>query len=303
MKNLHFALCGNVILLYLIASCSFGEMDLFQQEIIEEITEDDAEAKEGTPVINEEESSDDNLSTNDQPTSSLPDDEEAEEKIPWDEIPDVMPEILINELRTEYSGTSLAVEFIEFKILSHGNLGGLRVFIASNTTNPLIYEFLPVRVRKGEYVVLHLRKLEESKVDEYGEDLNQSGGRDSSPTGRDFWVPGNTKWLRKTDAVYIMDQDDQILDAVMLAVAPFPSSSLRFFTETAEFLFNNGAWKSAGGKIPGPEDAVNSTPIGTALTRSISRDETAEDTNTSADWYITVNGGATPGRRNDPRRL
>jgi hypothetical protein len=91
-----------------------------------------------------------------------------------------------------------------------------------------------------------------------------------------------------------MDQDDNVLDAVMLAENPFPPRSAAFFAATAEFLFDKGAWE--GG-------ALNSTGIGNALTRSISRDETVPDTNTAADWYITANGGVSPGKPNDPRRL
>ena len=213
-----------------------------------------------------------------------------------------IPDLLINELRTEYQRSPPRAEFIEFKMLTAGNLGGLRVFIASNTSNPLVYEFLPVEVKKDEYVVLHLRTLEEANKDEYGDDLAESGGDDSSPTARDFWIPGNTKLLRKTDAVYVMDQNDRILDAVMLAEDTIPARSLAFFFAAAEYLFNKGVWKSASGTLPGHEDAVKTSAIRTSLTRSISRDETVPNTNTSADWYITVVGGVTIGRENDSRR-
>ena len=340
MKNLHFALCGMVIMvaaaLWLLAFCSFGETGLTEHPVIEEEAEDDAEADGKTPVINKEEPSGGAASGGKPSEPSFPDDEETAEDEPAtgephkpslteeedrpqepslpgeEETPDDdemeyssgMPAILINEIRTEYngSGNSPWAEFIEFKILSAGNLGGLKVFIASNVKNTLVFEFLPVYVKKNEYVVLHLRTLDDKWVNEYGSDLKESGGNDSSPNARDFWVPGNTELLRKTDAVYIMDMEDKILDAVMFAENTIPTNSVSFFFEAAEFLFSNGAWKSINGSIPGHEDAVKSAPLGSARTRSLSRDETTPDTNTAADWFVTENGGLTAGGKNEPRR-
>jgi len=220
-----------------------------------------------------------------------------------------VPQMLINELRTEYNGKTFKAEFIEFRMLSGGNLGALRVFVVRNEGNtgavskdPVIYEFEPVEVQSGEYVVIHLRTLEEACSDEYGEDLAESGGVDSSATARDFWVPGNIKWLRKTDAVYVLDQDDNVLDAVMLSEKPDPQWGKVYFSRAAEFLFSQGAWTSPEGTVCTPLDAVDSSGIKTSYTRSISRDEAAENTHTKADWYMTVNGGATPGLPNNKER-
>jgi len=212
-----------------------------------------------------------------------------------------VPKMQINELRTLYKNPQ--AEYIEFKILSDGNLSALRVFAAGNDKTPLIYEFEPVVVKAGEYVVLHLRKLEESCEDEYGDSLDKSRGTDSCPTARDFWINGTTKLLRDTDAVYVLDQDDKVLDAVMFALNANSWLNKNYFPKTAEFLFNQGAWKSTTGTVCGAADVVNSSGIGTAMTRSISRDETVENTHSAADWYITANGGTTPGKPNSPTRL
>jgi hypothetical protein len=188
-------------------------------------------------------------------------------------------------------------------MLSHGNLGGLKVFIASNTKNPLVYEFFPVNVKKGEYVVLHLRTMEGVYIDEYGEDLNESTGIGSCKDTRDFWVPGKDELLRKTDAIYITDNNDNILDAVIIAEDTIPVKSVAFFYNACEFLFEENAWKSVNGTQPGHGDAVKSTGLGSAMTRSISRDETVSDTNTKADWYITAKGGCSPGKENSAARF
>jgi hypothetical protein len=287
MKYFHFALSGMVVLLYLFSSCSNGETESGKQEVIEKITQDDGtEAYEETPVTkNDEEAPADGI----EPDTSSPDDEDGD---PPDETPGVLS-LKINELRFGSSGED-SVGFIEFKILSAGNLGWLRVFIASNV-GKCVFEFKPVGVKKGDYVVLHLRKLEASCKDEYGEDLTESGGTDSSPTARDFWIPGEAELLNKNDAICILDQDERVvLDAVIILENANTAewSKLSLFID---FLLIEDAWKFADRTTPSPTDAVNISGIDTNYNRSVSRDETVEDTNTAADWYIT---SATPGREN-----
>jgi len=209
-----------------------------------------------------------------------------------------IPPLVINELRTENSKPK--AEFIEFKMMSDGNLGAVRVFIASNSKEPMVYEFLPVEVKNGEYVVLHLRTTEEGCVDEYGSDLTASRGTNSSTTARDFWAPGNVKLLRKTDAVYLLDQDDRVLDAVMLSENQDAWWSKDYFAEAADFLFSQGAWKTTDGRVCGPQDSVISA--GTTNTRTICRNEKTDNSNTAADWYITATSSATPGGANSEKR-
>jgi len=210
-----------------------------------------------------------------------------------------IPPLRINEIRTEYSKPKC--EFIEFKTLEAGNLGALRLFIAGNYKAPMVYEFPPVEAAKGEYITLHLRTTEESNRDELEKKLDESGGVDSSPTARDLWIPGAGKLLHKTDAIYLLDQDDHVVDAVMLSESEDPWWGKDYFAEAAEFLFKADAWKSPAEKICSPVDAVSSN--GTTLTRTICRDETLNvSSGTAADWYITANSSATPGKPNNPKR-
>jgi len=221
--------------------------------------------------------------------------EEGDNETTTNETPkdDGAPELLVTELRTESSAAR--VEFVEFRMLSPGNLGGLRVFVyRSGSRTPTEFEFPSTRVEAGEYVVLFLRTVEGASAD-------------VSPAAHNFWVPGSSSRLNKTGAVYVLDSDDRALAAVMISESPDPAwwegSSRGHFAGIAEFLFGQGVWKSAGGEVATPADAVISSGIGTAVTRSISRDETVDNTGTSADWYVTANNGATPGMPNDPRRL
>ncbi|MCL2720388.1 MAG: hypothetical protein FWD47_03500 [Treponema sp.] len=216
-----------------------------------------------------------------------------------------MPKIEINELCTEYSNAAAGrkSEFIELKMKSAGNLGGMRLVITgnSNAARKTIFEFSPVEVKNGEYAVLHLRTYDPyASKDEYGTNLSESGGVNSSPNARDFWMPGTTKLLHKTAVIYILDQDDNVLNAVMLCENPGDPWPKDYLEEAANFLFSKNAWKSKDGLTCRPSDAIPST--GTTNTRTINRNETAVNSNSSADWYITVTSGATPGGVNNTRR-
>jgi hypothetical protein len=217
-----------------------------------------------------------------------------------------MPRLIINELRTEYS--SPRSEFVEFKTLEAGNLGGLRLIIVGNYKNPLVFEFPPVETAADEYLVLHLRTLstDTGAVNETGDDLGLSGGTDTKPGARDFWIPGTDKLLHKTDVLYLLDQDDKVVDGVMLSEIPDPWWTKDYFVEAADLLYGEGAWSSTIGELPGPVDAVITTSVKTAATRSVSRDETVPDSNTQDDWYVTATSsskpGATPGAPNNPIR-
>jgi hypothetical protein len=212
-----------------------------------------------------------------------------------------MPSLQINELCTEASKEK--TEFIEFKMNSDGNLGAMRVVILGNSTasKRTVYEFLPAEVKKDDYVVIHLRTLEESCINEYNEDIEESSSKNSSPLAWDFYVPGSTKLMQKAaTAVYVLDQDDRVLDAVMISEKPDTWWTKDYFAEAAEFLYNSGAWKSANGKVCGPADVVNSAT--TTNTRTICRDDTKENTSTASDWYIVYTSSATPGKPNNSKR-
>ncbi|MDR2966113.1 MAG: hypothetical protein LBU88_10110 [Treponema sp.] len=213
-----------------------------------------------------------------------------------------MPKMVINEIRTENDNPKGRGEFIEFVMETAGNLGGMRVFIFGNTAaaRQTLYEFSSVEVAKGEYVMLNLRTLEAEAKDEYGSDLAESGGANSSPNSRDFWIPGSVKRIHKTSVVYVLDQDDNVLAAIMMSENPDAWWGRSEFADAAQFLFSKGAWKSAEGTVCTPAQAV--ITAGTTPTRTICRDETVANTKTAADWYIVYTGRHTPGEPNDPRR-
>jgi len=217
---------------------------------------------------------------------------------------DNMPDLVINEICTESASAAAGKkeEFIELKTKTAGNLGAMRIVINGNSTaaKQTIYEFSPVEVKKDEYIVLHLRTYNPASKDEYTSNLNESVGVNASPTARDFWMPGETKLIHKTAMIYVLDQDNRVIDAVVLSENQDSWWIKDYFAKTAEFLFSAGAWKSPEGSVCGPKDAVASAKA--TNTRTICRDETVVNTGTAKDWYITDTSCATPGKPNNPKR-
>lgn len=199
------------------------------------------------------------------------------------------PRVVINEIRTEYSKPK--VEFLEFLILRGGQLGGLSVVSSALGPSTPLYVFPPVLVEEGDLIVLHLRTVEAGVVDEV-ENPAASGGIEASPQAWDFWIPGSTKRLRKTDGVAILDGDGYPLDAVLFSESPegtWKKEELRVFST---FLAEGGAWEGASSEL-NPGDGVPSQDL--APTRTLCRRSGAEDTDGPRDWYVTATGKATPG--------
>ena len=200
-----------------------------------------------------------------------------------------MPELVINEIRTAYSKPR--VEFVEIKTLSAGNLGAMRLFAAYEQEDP-IFEFPPVEVKKGEYIVVHTRSIEPGIKDETGTNLAASGGTDALTTARDFWIPGTLK-LHDTNVIYLMDQKDKILDGVLLVSGNYKWKDS--MTGPAGEMARQGAW-------PGSDTADAFVSDGNTATRTINRDESRQNSHSAGDWYVTVTSGATPGKANNPKR-
>jgi hypothetical protein len=219
--------------------------------------------------------------------------------IPFRARNDRIPRVRITELRTEYANPK--AEFVEIRTLSAGNLGALRLFIAGTGLAEPVFEFPPAEVGAGEYLVVHLRTADPASVDETGADLALSGGAEALPDVRDFWAPAAVKRLRRTDAVLLLDQEDLILDAALLSENPDNAWAKEDLDRAAKLLAAQDAWQNAAGsRSLSPHDAIPTK--GTTATRTICRDESAEDTNTAADWYLAATSQASPGKPNSDKR-
>jgi hypothetical protein len=199
---------------------------------------------------------------------------------------------------------------VEFYVEEGGNLGALRLCIASPKAETLIYEFPVVKVRKGEYIVLHLQDKLNIGVDETGDNLGLSplsGVNDkqekilteANHQARDFWFKSSKKTMtyyfsdKKEGAVYFLDQDDNVLDALLFAPGPTSGDWSHERTgSAAALLAGKGAWKS--GIVQDAFAAANTAPTRTICRRTNSQG-LYSDTNSADDWYV---GGHSPGRPN-----
>ena len=222
---------------------------------------------------------------------------------------DRVPKLMINEIRTEGDSVTNAakakVEFVEFIALTSGNLGALQFYCAGNSITKPVYEFPPAEIKAGEFIVLHLRTPSPDCIDETGDNLALSGGNEALPSARDFWVPGSSKLIHKDDVLYLMDQDEKIIDAVLLSTSTGSVWSKTALNDAAQLAARQGVWFPRGGKdnVPGtyflaPSDAIYST--GTTATRTICRE--TEFCGSPEYWYITATSCATPGTVNNPKR-
>ncbi|MDR0645224.1 MAG: hypothetical protein LBG05_10060 [Treponema sp.] len=211
-----------------------------------------------------------------------------------------IPSFLITEIRTE--STNPKGEFIELRMLEDGNLCALRMFTATNNVELPSFEFPSVEVKKGDYVVIHLRTYEENAINETGGDMTESKAKDSSDIAWDFWLPGSTEHLRKTDAVFFMDQDNNIVDAIIFSADGTwgTKTNSENIKRVSVLLEKQGAWIFGSEDLSAPNGAFSSA--NTTTTRTICRNETILDSNTASDWYITASSGATPGKPNNQTR-
>lgn len=202
-----------------------------------------------------------------------------------------VPLLRINEIRTEYSKPK--VEFIELFVVRSGNLSGVEIFNAMNTVKPS-YVFPSVEVAEGDYIVYHLRSVEEGLVDETGA-IDASAGIDSRPFARDFWDTLTSAPLKKTNVLLLRDRKGgAVMDAFLGAETEktdWPLDALRL---AAGEVVDAGQWLPGGLVL----DAVGST--GSTVTRSIGRNELSADSNRAVDWKICATSKCSPGAPNVP---
>jgi hypothetical protein len=201
-----------------------------------------------------------------------------------------VPELLISEIRTKNANMSKdkpQTEFIKLSVKSAGNLGALRIYAAGDNKGkglsaPLL-EVPPVMVKAGETVVIHTRTLptQTGCIDETGDNLAESGGYEATPD-RDFWLPGSAAHLHNTDVIFIMDQDDRILDGILMCEKA--DAWKNDIVSAAEMLAKQGVWNGSGA------DSAVPTATVTTPNRTIKRKNTP-NSGGAADWEIVSSTG------------
>lgn len=202
-----------------------------------------------------------------------------------------VPDIVINEFNPR--GSDSSPDCIEFFVLSDGLTGGLTLTLGSLEENSGCYIFPNIRVKAGDYLILHCKPQGlVTEVDEH-EDKTLSGGLLSHPEAWDLWwsdspgISGNNGVLalwenpdgNLKDCVVYTDRETDPLD-------PCHGWTASVFKQLTSLKLGE-SWRYQG-DFPEPGEAVFSAA--SSATRSIGRSSFSEDTNQPSDWHIVPTG-------------
>jgi len=194
-----------------------------------------------------------------------------------------MPELLINEFVARGSGNN--PDFVELRMMSSGNLGGITVYNGSPSqwTSRVV---LPTEeVAAGDLIVIHFRE-----------------GRREIPGVLNIHVPDGTGLPTTSGGITVTAfPDGPLLNAVLWSDRTYdPASDRRGFGTAAQLrIFEEvvalGGWSVRGDYVV-PDDGID--PDGHTATRSINRYNDGRNTDSPADWYIVATSEASPGQQN-----
>lgn len=212
-----------------------------------------------------------------------------------------VPHIVFSEINTKYAKPK--VEFIEFYVLEDGNLGGM-ILQSGSYGIEKDYVFPSIEVNAGEYIVLHMRSIEDGIINETGDDLTLSAGKLASDEGRDLWVPGIEKRLTDTDVLLLRERANGFLvDAMLYAKSDKTEWSKDLMTTYARKAYDTQIWSE------GSEIATAASSDNVTATRTLSRQNipdiialfesgTTIIANNADDWLVVTTSNATPGTAN-----
>lgn len=204
------------------------------------------------------------------------------------------PKLYLSELRTYYQKPKL--EFLELQALTDGNLAGMTLEIYYKT-EPMEFIFPPVDVKKGDFILVHGRKIDETCVNE-STDLCAATYKDSVPNVIDFWLDSETKVMGNSGVILLKNRKNgDIVDALLYNEPTKEAWANETVQQAAEEAFIKGGWEGSGNI---EDAAINTKPSGTrSLSRDFSYFENQENPTPSKNqWIFVANGNATMGSKN-----
>lgn len=196
-----------------------------------------------------------------------------------------MPEILINEFTTQ--GSSTHPDCIELITLTDGNIGGLVLYEGTDTDWDQRFIFPSLDLSAGSYIVLHTKPDNTAEEENETISSNTSGGKDTSPTGWDFWLPGGKGLSGNNGVISLYTRPKgELIDAVVYSTGTssrYQGFGTKKVFERAQEIYKLGGWKGEG-DILTPQFCIDPDP--STSTRSINRASVPSDTNSKEDWHI-----------------
>ena len=203
-----------------------------------------------------------------------------------------VPNVVLNEIRegTYSQGKYPKYEFIELKVLSDGNLGGMQL-ISAYDTEGRAYILPSAEVKAGEFVVIHYRKASDDVTqDELGSDTTISTGNEAG-SWRDLWVNSEKACLGASDVILLKNRvNGNIVDAVLYSNGAMSEWKTEYLKKCAQEAFDCGVWES-GAAIQDACNTQNVTP-----SRTLCRITT--DSNGKDSWIVVNTGKNSMGKEN-----
>ena len=181
----------------------------------------------------------------------------------------VMTEVQIKKGTGKENGVEVfRSEFVELLALENGNLAGLELHSASDGVAKK-YVFSPVEVKKGEIVVVHLRKAGDGCINETV-NLDEATAPFSKNGVRDLWSDNTGARFNDTfDVIYLRNSvSDKIVDALMYA-QPSVSEWKSNVSEVVEEVVKSGIYSD--GSIDNVVSSKGCSAL-KSLTRTDARD-------------------------------
>lgn len=209
--------------------------------------------------------------------------------------------VVLSEVSSEYDKPK--VEFIELYVHRSGNLAGIELCSVNKNFE---YVFPAVEVAAGEYIVLHMRTLEEESghVDELDNNLSASTASDSCAEVRDLWISSTSEIIGTSDVLVLRERaKGKLMDALLYISPKVSDTSKKKILPAGEDVIAEGGW------IAGEDGDSWLSSDGITLTRTLSRQNIAEiqrmaeegltiPVPSKEDWFVVATSCATPGLPN-----
>lgn len=210
-------------------------------------------------------------------------------------------QLLINEILTSISSKNR--DTLELWAQRGGNIGGITIFWGLPGDFDYAWSLPALEIQAGDYLLIHCKP--ENLPEEIMElsDILASGGKNSSPLARDFWLFDAPGLPDSSGIISLADNPlGKIRDAVFysdkitISGKDYRSFGTKKLLDRAEILQGSNVWKVSGELIM-VEDAAQTGSL--TATRSINRRADHGDTDSAADWHVVPSGQTSLGSANN----
>lgn len=203
-----------------------------------------------------------------------------------------VPELEITEVHPKYTSATKAgvkyykCEYIELRALSEGNLFGVELY-SSYDGSEKSYVFPSIEICKDEIIIVHLRKKEDTAINEIDSDFTLSKTKYSCDTARDLWAENDSARLGDEMDVILLrnSRDGRIIDSLCYAKEEAVEWKTEQMAVDAKLAFDAGKWN---------DSSINGAVRFSKITATKSFERFFKESAASS-WRLSGTSGETPG--------